>query len=149
MTSSNTGLAFASGDYSSSHQAALEQIDRKLLQVCKRCFIATNAMDKENDLQALEKFERYRIELISYIDLVKTVLYDRLRLTIDPQQYLELCSALEADSRKIYKRILVFSVHPGHVAVQRRKLFVRAMWRIDINLTNNHIRERDILYSLL
>jgi len=126
----------------------LGNIDCTLVSLCKRCFIASNALKSGEDRDVIEKIGLYQQALNDYLSVVDETLYEPLDSCQQKVNDKERLEKISMQFGKIKKRLSRFSQRSAKSAVAHRVLFAKALCRIDSLVIQHHTSDRDFLYPL-
>lgn len=114
-----------------------DKLNRALVCLGKRCFIASDALRNGSEAEAGEKFEQYLESLNDYIQQVETA--------FEQQPFFDfgLIEPKQARFTSMKFRLRNFLGTRSETALRHPELFAKALDRIDQLIVDMHVRERE------
>ncbi|MGI9315695.1 MAG: hypothetical protein ACR2QW_00065 [bacterium] len=127
----------------------MNQIDHQLINVCQHGLHLMRALRSMCNAELQSNFTQYREALSNFVEFVHENLYglfhDHLKQHSLYQDFLKF----EAETRRLIRRIEQFLDKCGGAMFSHKKLFERALYRLDTILVQRHEQEIEFLSPML
>ncbi|MBX2869284.1 MAG: hypothetical protein KTR18_11450 [Acidiferrobacterales bacterium] len=131
-----------------SGQIGFEDLDKSLVALSKRGFIATNAIASGNDPQIIAGVKSFNTALNSYLNLCEARIYAPLRNQLSGSLS-ESHITFAREFQDMKQRLQGFMELLPFASLSHRRLSSKAICRIDKMIVQRRAAEREELYPLI